>query len=82
MTRLIGVVATQGKPTGSAVVELHNSSGDVVDQVVVDERGRYTFHLSPGDWTLAAWDHEGRRGSAAVTVTQDRDEKADIDLSR
>jgi hypothetical protein len=64
----------------NAVVELHNSQGDVLDQMQVDRSGIYAFHLIPGRWELRAWDNQGRRAQAEVEVTA-RDTVLDIELA-
>ena len=80
-TKLTGVVTVHGsKPTRTAVVELHNSAGDVVDQVQVDDEGRYVYHLSPGEWTLRVWDEHGHRGQKVVTISDEAEKVADLDL--
>jgi hypothetical protein len=71
---LHGVSAAQ-----NAVVELHNSQGDVLDQMQVDRSGIYAFHLIAGSWRLSAWDHQGRRALADVQLG-DRDTVLDMDL--
>jgi hypothetical protein len=82
MTTLSGKVTLDGSsPALSAVVELHNSTGDVVDQVQVDSEGRYRYHLAEGHWVLKLWDSEGHRGSAEVSLDKDEDKSLDITLS-
>jgi Carboxypeptidase regulatory-like domain len=81
VTKLSGTVSVQGGgPARAAVVELHNSSGDVVDQVQVDDTGRFTYHLSPGTWHLRVWDSSGHRGEKDVTLSPDEDGVVDLDL--
>jgi len=70
MHTLRGEVTVHGEPAVSAVVELHNSQGDVLDQVQVDERGAYIYHLVPGQWTLKVWDAHGHRGTATVEIDE------------
>jgi hypothetical protein len=83
MTTLSGAVTLDDKsPALSAVVELHNSAGDVVDQVQVDADGRYKYHLAEGNWVLKLWDAHGYRGQAEVTLEKDQDKNLDIMLSR
>ena len=80
MPKLTGRITVHGdKPATSAVVEVHNSQGDVVDQVQVDADGRYTYHLSEGNWSLNVWDAHGHRGTRELTLTDD-DQTADLDL--
>jgi hypothetical protein len=80
MPKLTGRITVHGdKPATSAVVELHNSTGDVVDQVQVDGDGRYTYHLSPNTWTLNVWDAHGHRGKQEITLSDD-DQNVDLDL--
>jgi Protein of unknown function (DUF1416) len=64
----------------NAVVELHNSQGDVLDQMQVDRSGIYAFHLIAGTWRLRAWDNQGRRALAEVELS-DKDTVLDIDLN-
>jgi hypothetical protein len=80
-TKLTGVVTVHGsKPARTAVVEVHNESGDVVDQVRVDDDGRYVYYLSPGEWTLRVWDQHGHRGRKDVTISSEDEKTADLDL--
>jgi hypothetical protein len=79
--RLTGAVTVHGsKPATTAVVELHNSTDDVVDQVQVDDDGKYAYHLSSGTWTLRVWDRYGHRGGASITVADGEDQTLDIVL--
>lgn len=80
MTSLSGRILVHGEPAKNATVELHNASGDVVDQIQVDDDGKYTYHLSPGEWSLNVWDAYGHRGAAQVTLGEDDDKVVDIDL--
>ena len=80
MATLTGRVTVNGEPVPTAVIELHNSQGDVVDQVQANDDGRYTYHLSPGDWTLNVWDAQGHRGRRGVTIAE-QDASADIELA-
>ena len=68
-----------GKPARGATVELHNSSGDHISQVVVEDDGTYRFHLAAGTWRLNVYDPHGHRGEAEFTL-HDADEKLDLDL--
>ncbi len=79
MSTLTGRVTIDGSPVPTAVIEVHNSQGDVVDQVQANEDGRYTYHLSPGDWTLNVWDAQGHRAKQGVTISAD-DASVDIEL--
>ncbi len=81
MTSLTGRITVHGgEAATSAVVEIHNSQGDTVDQVQVDGEGRYTYHLAPGDWSLNVWDAHGHRGKATVTLSEGEDKTVDLDL--
>lgn len=81
MTTLTGKVTVHGDHAATtAVVELHNATGDVVDQVQVDSSGTYTYHLSPGTWTLNIWDAHGHRGRAEIEVAEGEDKNVDVDL--
>jgi len=63
-----------------AVVELHNSAGDIVDQVQVDSGGLYRFHLSEGSWSLRSWDPHGHRAEGRALVGPDEDVSLDLRL--
>jgi hypothetical protein len=81
MTSLSGRVTVHGdKVAKTANVELHNSSGDVVDQVSVDEDGGYLYHLAAGTWTLNVWDAHGHRGRAEVEIADGEDKTLNLDL--
>ena len=80
MATLTGRVTVDGNPTPTAVVEVHNSQGDVVDQVQANDDGQYKYHLSPGDWTLNCWDAQGNRARHAVKLGDD-DVSFDIELT-
>ena len=80
MPNVSGRITVHGdKPARNATVELHNSTGDHISQVVVDEDGTYRFHLAAGTWRLNVYDAHGHRGQAEFTL-QDDDEKLDLDL--
>ena len=81
MSRLVGRITVHGdKPALSATVELHNATGDVVDQVQVDDDGRYTYHWAPGSWTIIVWDAPGHRGNATAQIEDGADTTLDLDL--
>lgn len=83
VSKLSGHVTVDGnRPQGDVVVELHNSAGDVVDQVRVDEDGAYRYHLSPARWYLRAWDAHGHGARAEVVIAADEDELCDLELKR
>ena len=80
MPKLHGKITVHGdKPATSAVVELHNSQGDTLDQVQVDDEGNYIYHLVAGDWTLNVWDAHGHRGNSKVELGED-DLVVNVDL--
>ena len=81
MPTLRGHVTAHGEPALSAVVELHNSQGDTLDQVQVDGEGAYIYHLVPGQWSLNVWDAHGHRGTAQVEIDEgDDDTIVDVNL--
>ena len=82
MPTLKGRITVHGdKPATTAVVELHNSQGDVLDQVQVDGDGYFLYHLVAGTWNLNIWDAHGHRGNASVELTDgDEDKVVDVDL--
>ncbi len=81
MTKLLGAITVHAsKPATTATVELHNKSGDVVDQVQVDDHGRFVYHLSPGSWSLRVWDRHGHRGAAEVSVVEGEEKMVKLDL--
>ena len=81
MPTLRGNVTAHGEPAVSAVVELHNSQGDVLDQVQVDAQGAYIYHLVAGQWKLNVWDAHGHRGTAEVAIEEgDEDTVVDVAL--
>jgi hypothetical protein len=79
MSKLEGTVRIGSSVAASAVVEVHNSAGDTLDQVVVDDQGRFTYHLSPGKWTLQAWDGQGHRAAIEVWL-EEQDETVQLEL--
>ncbi|MGH2755965.1 MAG: carboxypeptidase-like regulatory domain-containing protein [Actinomycetota bacterium] len=81
-TKLAGRITVHGgeKPATTAVVELHNATGDIVDQVRVDDDGRYVYHLAPGTWSLTVWDSHGHRGSGDAILGDGEEKTLDIDL--
>jgi Carboxypeptidase regulatory-like domain len=79
---LSGTVHSEGSiPAPDAVVEILNGAGDIVDQVMVDERGRFSYHLSAGKWSLRAWDPHGRRASADVALAAGESRVTKLDLA-
>jgi hypothetical protein len=79
-SKVSGKVLVHDAPAAGATVELHNSAGDVVTQVMVDDDGRYAFHVSEGSWSLNAWDAHGHRGSAPVTLGEGEEKNVDVVL--
>ena len=80
---LSGTVNSEGStPAPKAVVEVLNASGDVVDQVMVDDHGRFNYHLSAGKWTLRAWDPHGRRAATEVSLSPGEHKETRLDLAR
>ena len=56
MPTVSGRITLHGsKPARTATVELHNASGDVVDQVQTDDDGRFAYHLVAGEWSVWVW---------------------------
>lgn len=81
MTKLTGrVTIPNGKPAFGSTVELHNATGDVVDQIVVDDDGRFTYHLAPGTWNMRAWDNRGHRGAAQITLEEGDELEVGLEL--
>lgn len=81
MTSVSGRVTVHGdKAAVTATVELHNSAGDVVDQVQVDDNGSYRYHLAAGHWTLKVWDAHGHRGNQELDIADGEDKTLNIDL--
>lgn len=80
MTAVEGTVKVGGIPARIATVELLNRTGDVVDQVLVDDHGHYRYHLAPGEWALRAYDERGHRASATVSLGEGEDRTLDLDL--
>ncbi len=80
-TTLSGNVTVHGgKPAKDATVELHNASGDVLDQVQVDDSGAYMYYLTGGTWELIVWDPHGHRGGAALHLSDGEDKRLDLNL--
>jgi hypothetical protein len=80
---LSGTVSSEGStPAPDAVVEILNGAGDIVDQMMVDDHGRFSYHLSAGKWSLRAWDPHGRRASAEVTLAAGERKVTRLDLAR
>jgi hypothetical protein len=80
MTEVLGHVHVKsfGAARG-ATVEVHNATGDVVDQVVADDDGGFTYYLTPGRWAFRAWDRWGHRGDGELILT-DSDAEVRLDL--
>ena len=80
-TTLRGTVTRgSGEPARTATVEVHNSSGDVLDQIVCDDEGRFRYHLVPGSWHLRVYDPQGGRAEMNVHLDKDEDAAVSIDL--
>ena len=82
MIKISGTVKVREEPARSAVVELHNSTGDIVDQVQVGDDGGYTYYLAPGSWTLRVWDAHGHRGRAELTLADGETRVLDVELEK
>jgi Carboxypeptidase regulatory-like domain len=81
MTKLSGRITDEnGNAVTDAVVEIRNSTGDIVDSVQVSSEGEYTYHLSDGTWTLNVWDPHGRRGRAEVELIDAEEARSDITI--
>ena len=80
-SKVSGTVLVDDRPAPGATVELHNSSGDVVTQIMVDDDGRFAFHVSQGSWSLKAWDAHGHRGSVPVTLAEGESKDLQLALS-
>jgi hypothetical protein len=80
MTTLRGQVTAGGEAARDAVVEVRNAAGDIVDQVTVDDRGGFTYHLAGGMWSLRAWDPHGGRAVESVELGGDEDVVVDLEL--
>jgi hypothetical protein len=72
------VISERAPAIGAITVELVNRTGDTVDQIQVDDEGRFILHVSPGAWKLRAYDPNGRRGEAAADVA---DEETLVELA-
>ena len=79
-SKVSGKVLVHDAPARGATVELHNSSGDVVTQIAVDDDGSYAFHVSEGNWSLNAYDPHGHRGSTPVTLGEGEEKNVDVVL--
>ena len=79
-SKVSGKVLVHDAPAPGATVELHNSAGDVVTQIMVDDDGRYAFHGSEGSGSLSAWDAHGHRGSVPVTLAEGEEKNVDVVL--
>jgi hypothetical protein len=75
-----GRVMADGAPVKIGSVELHNQTDDILDTVLVDDEGRYSFNLSPGTWRLCAWDVQGRHGEITVALKSGKSAAVDIKL--
>jgi hypothetical protein len=72
MTKVVGLVRHQdGTVPASATVEVHNSVGDVVDQIRVTDEGSFIYYLSPGKWTFMTYDGRGHRGNHEVALDEE-----------
>jgi hypothetical protein len=80
-TTLSGTVTLPtGEPADTATVEVHNASGDTLDQIVCDGKGRFRYHLSPGEWRLFVWDAKGGRAELSVTLQKDEETAVEIEM--
>ena len=82
MTTLSGrVTLPNNEPARTAVVELHNATGDVVDQVQVDDDGVYRYHVSAASWKIRVWDAHGHSARTEAQVADGEDKELDIELT-
>jgi hypothetical protein len=69
VTKVTGTVKlTNGSAVVGATVEVHNSTGDTVDQIRTTGDGTFTYYLSPGEWTFKTYDTMGHRGTEGVIL--------------
>jgi hypothetical protein len=81
VTKLAGTVTLHGDaPARLASVEIHNAAGDIVDQTQVDTEGSFAFHLSPGEWSLRAWDNAGHRARERVRLSGEAERTVTLEL--
>lgn len=82
MTTLSGRVTVHGgaKAATTATVELRNQAGDTIDQIRVDDDGRYHYHLAAGSWHLNVYDAHGHSAHREVVLGDGEDVNFDIDL--
>lgn len=72
MTKVVGLVRHRdGSVPSGATVEVHNSVGDVVDQIRLTEDGSFIYYLCPGKWTFMTYDGGGHRGNQEVALDEE-----------
>jgi hypothetical protein len=80
VTKVTGTVKHEkGGPVAGATVEVHNSAGDIVDQVRTADDGTFTYHLSLGNWVFKTYDGDSHRGERTVTL-KESDATISVDL--
>jgi len=70
LTKVEGLVTRRDGRAGTGTVEVHNVSGDIVDQIRIADGGSFIYYLSPGVWTFFTYDAEGHRGNAQVALDE------------
>jgi hypothetical protein len=82
MTKVEGIVKYEdGRLATEATVEVHNSTGDIVDQLRTADGGAFTYYLCPGPWNFFTYDGEGHRGNARVTLAEgDAAVRVDVEI--
>jgi hypothetical protein len=80
MTSVEGTVKVDGVPARIATVEVLNPTGDVIDQVRVDDHGHYMYHLAAGNWAINAYDTRGHRATANFSLSDGEARTVDLDL--
>jgi hypothetical protein len=80
MTSVEGTVRVEGIPARIATVEVLNRTGDVIDQVRVDDHGHFQYHLAPGEWAINAYDERGNGVKASFTLSEGEARTLDLEL--
>jgi hypothetical protein len=72
MRRVVGTVRHgDGSVAVDVTVEVHNSNGDVLDQIRTTDEGLFTYYLTSGHWTFETYDGGGHRGTKEVILDED-----------
>jgi hypothetical protein len=79
-TAIAGVVRKDGGPAKGAYVRLLDATRDFVGEIRVNDEGRFTFFVAPGDWLLVILVPGLERTEHPVSLSQGEELDVEVDV--